>query len=317
MVVRHALRLAALVGCLAGAMPAAAQNAGRDVRHSAIPDFDAVAAQNRGVAGFYVAGGLGYGTTARRDFAIVDGFACPGAGVPYLGPVSLGTGSGCATSAAMSGFTAHATVGWNFAGTGDGWVPGLELRGRLGREGGGGRLGGTAQVGIPGIPGYTNSARGTYRADLDGGIAVMARYGYSFSGFMPFLRAGFGMARLSERVDFDATGSRACTLTGIPPAASCTTGGTVASHTARWLPSAVLGAGLEVPYGRIFFRLDGEVEAVFSPSQNLVRTLAGQALVTAAGAPAGGVPATAGSATLRSENWIVARRVMLSAGFRF
>ena len=79
-VVRHVVRLFAFAFVLLAIPPATAQ----DVRRSAIPDFDQVAAANRGVGGFYVAGGFGYGLPARRDFTIVDGFACPGANVPYL-----------------------------------------------------------------------------------------------------------------------------------------------------------------------------------------------------------------------------------------
>ncbi len=62
-------------------------------------------------------------------------------------------------------------------------------------------------------------------------------------------------------------------------------------------------------------RLDGEIEAAFSPSSSLMRELAGQ-LVTVTGTPTGG-PSTAGAATLRAENWVVTRRIMLSGGFRF
>jgi opacity protein-like surface antigen len=308
-VVRHALRLVVVLGTVLAAAGAAAQ----DVRHSAIPDFDAVAAANRGFGGFYVAGGFGYGLPAHRDFSLVDGFACPGTNVPYLGPVALGGGSGCRTSAGLSGLTAHVVAGWNF-GAGQGWISGVELRGRLGREAGTGRLGGSSVVAIPGLAPYTNTASGTYRASIDSGLAVTGRWGYAFSGFMPFLKAGLGMARLSEQVDFDATGSRSCT---VGPPVSCTSGGRVASRTGRWLPSAVFGAGVEVPVGRAFVRVDGEVEAVFSPSQNLTQTLAGQTLVTAGGGGSGGVPATVGQASLRSENWIISRRIMISGGFRF
>jgi opacity protein-like surface antigen len=308
-VVRHALRLVVVLGTVLAAASATAQ----DIRHSAIPDFDAVAAANRGFGGFYVAGGFGYGTAAHRDFTIVDGFACPGAAVPYLGPVSLGGGSGCRTSAGLSGLTAHAMAGWNFGGP-LGWISGIEIRGRLGREAGTGRLGGSSIVSIPGLAPYTNTASGTYRASIDSGLAVTGRWGYAFSGFMPFVKAGLGMAKLSEQVDFDATGSRSCTA---GPPVSCTSGGRVASRTSRWLPAAVFGAGLEVPLGRAFIRLDGELEAVFSPSQNLTRTLAGQALVSVTGTGTGATPATVGQASLRSENWILSRRIMLSGGFRF
>lgn len=308
-----ALLGAAVLGSLLTAPPAFAQ---QDVRASAIPDFNAVASENRGVSGVYVAGGLGYGLPARRQFTVVDGFACPGMNLPYYGPVALGGHSGCTTQAGLGGVTAHAILGWNWTGD-QGWVSGVELRGRIGREGGNGRLGGVTVVSIPGISSYTNTAAGLYRAGLDAGLAVTARYGFNISGVVPFLRAGFGMARLSEQVDFDATGSRSCALSGAPPSVSCTSGGTVANRNQRWLPSAILGAGLEIPYGRYFARIDGEMEAAFSPSQNLMRTLAGQALVTAGGSPTGGVPATVGQASLRSENWIVARRIMLSGGFRF
>lgn len=311
-VVRHVVRLFAFAFVLLAIPPATAQ----DVRRSAIPDFDQVAAANRGVGGFYVAGGFGYGLPARRDFTIVDGFACPGANVPYLGPVSLGGGSGCRTSAGLAGLAAHAIAGWNFGGP-VGLISGIELRGRIGREQGAGRLGGSTLVSIPGVSPYTNTASGTYRSSLDGGLALSGRWGYAFAGFMPFVRAGLGMAKLSEQVDFDATGSRSCTVGGVPPTVTCTSGGTVASRISRWLPSAVLGAGLEVPYGRMFFRLDGEVEAAFSPSQNLMRTLAGQAVVTVTGGTTGGVPSTVGTASMRSENWVISRRIMLSGGFRF
>jgi hypothetical protein len=310
-VVRHVARLVALVILVAGAGARA-----QDVRQSAIPDFNQVAAQNRGVRGVYVAGGLGYGLPARRAFTVVDGFACPGVNLPYYGPVAIGGQNGCSTSAALGGATFHGVIGWNMAGAGP-WVSGIELRGRLGREGGTGRLGGTSLVTIPGIAPYTNTAAGTYRAGLDSGIALTARYGVDLAGVLPFVRAGLGVARLTERVDFDATGSRVCVLSGAPPAVTCTSGGTVANNTSRWLPSAVVGAGIEIPYERYFVRIEGEAEAVFSPSSNLMRTVAGQALVTVTGGTTGGVPATAGQATLRSENWIVARRIVVSGGFRF
>ncbi|MGL4285419.1 MAG: hypothetical protein ACRCVA_03695 [Phreatobacter sp.] len=288
--------------------PAAAQ----DVRPSAMPDFGGIAAAARGVAGAYVAGGLGYGSAPPRAFSITDGYACPGTTLPYIGPVSYGGGSGCSTNVNMSGITAHAIFGWNFSG-GEGWVSGIEARGRLGREGGSGRLGGTSNVAAPGVPAYVNSATGAYKAGLDGGLALSLRYGYAISGFLPFLRVGLGAAHLAETVDFNATGSKICTV--VPP--TCTTGGTVVSAKSSWLPSAVIGAGLEIPFGRFFARVDAEVEAAFAPSQNLMRTLANQAVVTAGGAPTGQVVSTSGSATLRSENWIVARRLMVSGGFRF
>ncbi|WP_457825486.1 hypothetical protein, partial [Staphylococcus aureus] len=83
--------------------------------------------------------------------------------LPYIGPVSYGGGSGCSTNVNMSGITAHAIFGWNFSG-GEGWVSGIEARGRLGREGGSGRLGGTSNVAAPGVPAYVNSATGAYKA---------------------------------------------------------------------------------------------------------------------------------------------------------
>lgn len=312
--VRHVLRLCAFVVVTSASLafaslPAAAQ---RDIRHSAIPDFDAVAAANRGVGGFYLAGGFGYGLPASRAFSLTDGYACPGAGVPYLGNVSVGGSSGCSTTASLSGLSAHLLAGWNFGGP-TGWISGIELRGRLGSESGNGRLGGTTSVTVPGIGTYTNSATGTYRGNLDAGLAVTGRFGYAFSGFFPFLKAGLGMARLSEEADFDATGSRACR---VGPPIACTSGGTLAWRSSRWLPSAVLGIGVEVPLGRMFVRVDGELEAAFSPSSDLMQTLAGQALTNAAGGTTG-TPAAAGSAALRSDNWVVARRLMLSAGFRF
>ncbi|WP_170181943.1 hypothetical protein [Phreatobacter stygius] len=277
-----------------------------------MPDFNAVATASRGVAGGYVAGGLGYGSAPPRAFSIIDGYACPGTTLPYIGPVTYGGGSGCATNVAMSGVTAHAILGWNLSG-GEGWVSGIEARGRLGREGGTGRLGGTANVTMPGVPAYLNSASGAYKASLDGGLALSLRYGYAVSGFLPFVRIGLGAARLTEAVDFNATGAKICTI--VPP--GCTTGGTIASSKSSWLPSAVIGAGLEIPFGRFFARVDAEAEAVFAPSQNLTRTLVGQAIVTAGGAPTGQVLSTSGNATLRSENWIIARRLMVSGGFRF
>lgn len=308
--------LPALAGLLMLAAPAAAQSRRADIRAPAIPDFDQVAVQNRGVAGFYVAGGLGYGFPAGRQFSLVDGFACPGTTLPYYGPVAFGGASGCATSASLGGATFHALAGWTTAGP-FGGLAGFEVRGRLGSESGTGRLGGSSTVAVPGLAPYVNAASGSYRAALDGGVALSARYGVSVSGFVPFVRAGIGAAHLTEDVMFDATGSRACQVTVVPPAVSCVSGGRVADRNTRWLPSAVLGAGLEIPVGRFFARVEGEVEAVFSPSQNLMRTVAGQALVTAGGSATGGVPSTVAQASLRSENWIVARRVMVSAGFRF
>lgn len=308
--------LPALAGLILAVAPAAAQSRRADIRAPAIPDFDQVATQNRGPAGFYLAGGLGYGFPAGRQFSLVDGFACPGTSLPYYGPVALGGASGCNTSAGLGGTTFHVLAGWNTAGP-FGGLAGFELRGRLGSESGTGRLGGTSTVAIPGLSPYVNAASGTYRAALDGGVALTARYGLSLGGFVPFVRAGLGAAHLTEDVAFDATGSRACQVTVAPPAVSCVSGGRVSDRNARWLPSAVLGAGLEIPIGRFFARVEGEVEAVFSPSQNLMRTVAGQALVSAGGAPTGGAPATVGQASLRSENWIVARRIMISGGFRF
>lgn len=314
---RRIMRLAAVMLGLAAGLPVLAQDARRaDVRASAIPDFAAVAAENRGLAGFYVAGGLGYAFAAHRAFSLVDGFACPGIVIHGFGSVTTGGSSGCTTSAGIGGLSAHAILGWNTL-VGGRWVAGLELRGRLGAEEGTGRLGGTSTVTLAGVLPYTNVATGTYRAALSGGLALTARYGIDLGGVLPFVRGGFGVARLTEQVNFDATGSRACSLGGMPPTLSCTSGGRVTSDTTRWLPSLVLGAGVEVPIGRWFVRAEGELEAAFSPSSNLMRTLAGQALVDITGGPTGGTPAVAGQAALRSENWVVSRRLMLSGGFRF
>ncbi|WP_439573315.1 hypothetical protein [Phreatobacter sp.] len=320
-ITRRATIVLGLLGLLAGlaVQPQAARSQTantRDVRQSAIPDFATVAAENRGLTGFYVAGGLGYAFSASRAFSLVDGFACPGIALPGLGPVMVSGSSGCTTSAAIGGLSAHAMFGWNTV-IGGRWIAGLELRGRLGSETGSGRLGGTSTVTLAGILPYTNVAAGTYRASLTGGLALTARYGIDIGGVMPFVRGGLGMAHLSERVDFDATGSRACAITGMPPTLACTSGGRVTSQTARWLPSLVLGAGVEVPFGRWFVRAEGELEAAFSPSSNLMRTLAGQAMVDVTGGPTGDPATVAGQAALRSENWIVSRRLMLSGGFRF
>jgi hypothetical protein len=291
--------------------PAFAQ---RDVRASAIPDFDATAAAARGVAGPYLAGGFGYSFASRRQFSVVDNYACPGATIPGFGPVQLNGGNGCQTQAALGGLSGHAIFGWNMSGD-RGWVSGIEIEGRLASENGEGKLGGTSQVSLAGIPAYTNTASGAYRAAITGGVAALGRFGYSFSGWVPFVRAGLGIARFSESMDFDATGSRSCTLVaGLP---SCTSGGIVSTRRSSFLPSALVGAGLEIPYGRFFARIDAEAEAAFQPSQNLMRTLANQAVVTVGGGPTGGAVTTVGQASLRSENWIIARRLMISGGFRF
>lgn len=316
-VLRQIMRLAAVMLGLAAGVPVLAQEARRaDVRASAMPDFAAVAAENRGLSGFYVAGGLGYAFAAHRAFSLVDGFACPGIAIAGFGPVSFGGSDGCRTSAGIGGASIHAIFGWNTV-IGGRWIAGLELRGRLGSEAGTGRLGGTSTVMLPGIAPYTNAATGTYRAGLTGGLAVTGRYGIDLGGFMPFVRGGLGLAQLTERMDFDATGSRFCSIGGMPPTVACTSGGRVTSNTVRWLPSLVLGAGVEVPFGRWFVRAEGELEAAFSPSSNLMRSLAGQALVDVTGGPTGGTPAAAGQAALRSENWVISRRLMISGGFRF
>jgi hypothetical protein len=316
-VLRQIMRLAAVMLGLAAGLPVLAQDARRaDVRASAMPDFAAVAAENRGLSGFYVAGGLGYAFSAHRAFSLVDGFACPGVAIAGFGPVSFGGTDGCRTSAGIGGVSLHAIIGWNTL-IGGRWIAGLELRGRLGGEAGTGRLGGTSTVMLAGIAPYTNAATGTYRAGLTGGLAVTGRYGIDLGGFMPFVRGGLGVAQLTERVNFDATGSRFCTIGGMPPTVACTSGGRVTSNTAAWLPSLVLGAGVEMPLGRWFLRAEGELETAFSPSSNLMRTLAGQALVNVTGGQTGGSPAVAGQALLRSENWVVSRRLMISGGFRF
>lgn len=301
----------AVAALVAGSTQAFAQ---RDVRATAIPDFDQAASAARGVSGPYVAAGIGYSFSQNRTFSIVDNYACPGATLPGFGPVQLNGSSGCQTQAALGGLSGHAILGWNL-GSGSGWLPAVEIEGRLASERGEGKLGGTSPVLIPGITGYTNSANGTYRAAITGGVAAFGRIGYAMSGWVPFVRAGVGMAHLTESTDFDATGSRICTLVGGLP--KCTSGGIVSSRQSSFLPSALVGAGLEIPVGRFFARIDAEAEAVFQPSQNLMRTLASQAAVNVAGGSTGAAAATVGQASLRSENWIVARRILVSGGFRF
>ena len=296
---------------MVGSVPALAQ---RDVRSSAIPDFDQVAVSARGLTGPYVAAGFGYSFASRRAFSIVDNYACPGTVLPGFGAVQLNGSNGCQTQAAPGGLSGHAIVGWNMSGD-SGWLSGVEIEGRLASESGEGRLGGTSQVSIPGITGYTNTASGAYRAAITGGVAAFGRFGYNISGWVPFVRAGFGIAQFKDSMDFDATGSRSCTLvSGLP---SCTSGGVVSSRRSSVLPSALIGAGLEIPYGRFFARIDAEAEAAFQPSQNLMRTLANQAVVTVTGGSTGTAASTVGQASLRSENWIIARRLMISGGFRF
>jgi hypothetical protein len=310
-VLRLVLVLSALLTLVAGSAPAFAQ---RDVRPSAIPDFEQAAGAVRGMTGPYVAAGFGYSFGTRRAFSIVDNYACPGVTLPGFGPVQLNGASGCQTHATLGGLSGHAIVGWNLSGD-TGWLSGIEIEGRLASEGGEGKLGGASQVTLPGIPAYANTASGAYRATITGGVAAFGRLGYNISGWVPFVRAGLGIARFAESMDFDATGARSCTLVSGQP--SCTSGGLVASRRSGILPSALVGAGLEIPYGRFFARIDAEAEAAFQPSQNLMRTLANQAVVTVTGGSTGTAASTVGQASLRSENWIIARRLMISGGFRF
>lgn len=313
--VRRVARVSMLVLAIAAPAAAAAQERrGPDMRAPATGDFGPFSspfAMRSSVAGPYVAGGLGYGATSTRSFTVTDSVACPSTSIPGYGQVAVDGVSGCSTSARLSGLSGHLIAGWNFSGD-QAWVSGAEFRGRLGSETGSGRLGGATQVSLAGIASYVNQAQGAYQAELDAGLAVSARFGYNLSGFLPFVRVGVGAARLTETSRFDATNARYCTTS-----LTCTTGGNIASAKTSWLPSAVFGAGLEIPYGRFFARVDGELEAVFSGSSNLTSTVTEQALVTAAGQPTGQTVSTIGSAALKSENWIIARRVMLSGGFRF
>src|SRR5438477_3403591 len=150
-------------------------------------------------------------------------------------------GSPLADSVSAQGWSARTTLGYNA--TISNFLFGVELSGRYGKESATTSLAGTNS----GFPIF-----GQYSIENDTGVHIAGRAGLFFDNTLVFVKGGIGVSHMHESALSDTSafffGSR---LTG---------------NRTRWLPSAIVGAGIEQNFGRVFVRAEGELEAVSLPA---------------------------------------------------
>lgn len=196
-------------------------------------------------AGYYAAGGVGYGIAEPRSFSII-------------GPVVFTSGT-----ENPQGWSGGGAVGYNFQS--GSLVLGLELSGRAGRESdsSSGVFVVTQTNGL-----VTAQAPFFHEFNVDAGIHLSGRVGAAFGNTMVFAQAGIGAAHTVEAA---ATGAGfLCTsLVFIGSILTCTAAVSTPAtfvETTQWQPSALFGIGLEQNYGSWFGRFSAQAEGIKGPA---------------------------------------------------
>lgn len=189
--------------------------------------------------GYYAAIGGGYGVVSERS-------AYP------LGAFDSTTGG-----------SINAVAGRNI---GFSWgVVGIEVDGRwLGEK-----------VSLPSVflPGFLDTGIGfnQYRYQNDLALHAALRLGVSFGDSLVFAKAGFGVNRITEQFTVDNTGILFCDPARFTMFVSCSPtrfGSLSDARVATWVPSAILGLGIEQNWGPIFARFGVDFEAIHHRTTN-------------------------------------------------
>lgn len=210
--------------------------------------------------GLYAAIGGGYGASTGRTFDV-------------SGPFSYrtnfwGYGDKLGT---MDGPSGKFTVGGNIA---NGWgLVGLEFQGRFFGEGA--DLG--KQFTAHGYYGVTGLATYSYKYRNDAGLHTAIRAGVIAGDTLIFAKLGVGASRVTETFTADERGLSVtycsnsryyyydCVFPGTTPP------GYASTKVSTWLPSAVIGLGVEQNWGRLFGSMGAEFEFFNHTSTDLRR----------------------------------------------
>jgi hypothetical protein len=219
-------------------------------------------------------------------------FAAIGGSYGFSNPRSANlatVGFGFSDMLSAKGWSGRAAVGYNA--TLGNFLFGAELAGRFGSE--------TASVSTvsTGSTFFTGNgvAFSDYQIKNDAGLHVAGRIGMTFDQTLVFMRGGVGASHISERASFDARNFSSCTNFFNGVCTAFQSGILSTGAKSNWIPSAIIGAGIEQNFGAFFVRAEGEIEAVA-----LHQTLLGGA----------------GNAGTAAEPYWFAR-VMASVGVRF
>jgi hypothetical protein len=155
------------------------------------------------------------------------------------------------------GTAGRATLGYNA--TIGHFLFGTEIAGRFGNEAVSGER--TALVTPSSIFPTFGTEVTSYRIENNAGVHIAARAGFTFDQTLVFMRAGVGASHVVETAVRDQRGLTFCTFT---PSLGCTfgPGALVTASKTNWVPSALLGVGIEQNFGPFFARAEGEIEVL-------------------------------------------------------
>jgi hypothetical protein len=186
--------------------------------------------------GYYAAIGGGYGVGSGRDGLVA-------------GPLV----TGLVTLTSTAGPNVTTVLGRNIA---FGWgIVGLELDARWAAEKGTGTV---SPLNFPNV----GTPLLSYSYKDDAGVHAVIRVGATFDDLLIFAKAGLGATRVTESFTADERNVRQCFSFGPGGCVVLGPPGTLgAVQTSSWLPSAILGVGVEKNWGPVFVRFGADLEA--------------------------------------------------------
>jgi hypothetical protein len=184
--------------------------------------------------GYYAAVGGGYGLISGRSvFNGIDPFDSAGGG--FVSAI------------------AGRNIGFNWG------IVGIEIDGRW--------LGETKNVSRAILTGNLDTGIGlnSYQYQNDLGAHAALRVGFTYGDTLIFAKGGAGVARVTEKFSNDTSGIHFCDPALVPifliPFCSSRVGTLDVAKATTWVPSAIVGIGVEQNWGPIFGRLGVDFEA--------------------------------------------------------
>jgi opacity protein-like surface antigen len=226
-----------------------------DVSFSADAEIPLPLSSAPSFAGFYAAGGAGYGVSTWRNYFMRESLAT----ASLCCFVDTGEASGQVTP---QGWLGTAVTGYNIQyGT---FLGGIELSGRWGKEGADSL---TSRTVFPTTGGFVANIDHQYQFRSDSGVSLAARAGVVFNRTLVFGKLGVGVAHAEDRFSFQGSGTvcinRGFNPIGPNPCIATAPIGSALLTIARWSPSVVAGVGIEHNIGRFFVRVGAELEGIY------------------------------------------------------
>lgn len=211
--------------------------------------------------------------------AIGGGFgAINGRSATVYGPVGAISGISLPSHQATGG-NLNGVFGLNLP-VGESGIVGLEFSARFRGET-------SDQSGTSTVTDYFRSrsypVSGTYRLENEAGLHVSARAGVTFDDWLIFIKGGFGAVQIKETFTADQSlVLPLCTNYSSYPSPTChqfTPQGSLSGYsTTSWLPSALIGLGIERNVGPLFVRIGADAE-IFRMSPTSVSAAASGGVV--------------------------------------